>query len=81
MFYYWSGVLIAYIIELNKFLDHFFCLLCYFIPNMNQFFSIQGIPASEVQCDIDQLYDLTDRPDVVRSGWDGTDVDYDVTIS
>ena len=61
--------------------DHFFCLLCCFIPNMNQFFSIQGISASEVQCDIDQLYDLTDRPDVVRSGWDGTDVDYDVTIS
>ena len=34
----------------------------------------------EVQCDIDQLYDLTDRPDVERYAWDGSDVDYNVTI-
>ena len=60
--------------------DHFFCLICCFILNMNQFFSIKGIPASEVQCDIDQLYDLTDRQDVERYAWDGSDVDYNVTI-
>ena len=47
---------------------------------MNQFFSKKGIPASEVKCDIDQLYDLMDRPDVERYAWDGSDVDYNVTI-
>ena len=36
--------------------------------------------ASEVLCDIDQLYDLTDRPDVERYDWDGSDVEFNVTI-
>ena len=36
--------------------------------------------ATEVECDIDQLYDLTNRPDVERYGWDGANVEFDVTI-
>ena len=36
--------------------------------------------ASEVLCDMDQLYDLTDRPDVERYGWDGTNHEFNITI-
>ena len=36
--------------------------------------------ALEVLCDLDQLYDLAARPDVERSGWDGANVEFDVTI-
>ena len=36
--------------------------------------------ATEVECDIGQLYDLTNRPDVERYGWDGANVEFDVTI-
>ena len=36
--------------------------------------------SSEVLCDIGQLYDLTNRPDVERYGWDGANVEFDVTI-
>ena len=36
--------------------------------------------ASEVLCDIDQLYDLTNRQDVERYDWDGSNVEFNVTI-
>ena len=36
--------------------------------------------ASEVLCDIDELYDLTDRADVERYDWDGSNVEFNVTI-
>ena len=36
--------------------------------------------ASEVLCDIDQVYDLSDRSDVERYGWDGSNVEFDATI-
>ena len=33
-----------------------------------------------MECGKGQLYDLTDRPDVERYGWDGSDIEFNVTI-
>ena len=39
----------------------------------------QEIP-SEVKCKLDEVADISNRPDVERYAWDGTTVDYDTSI-